>query len=97
MQRSGMRDDRTRNLSSVIASEAKQSSKPGRGTLDCFVAPLLAMTNGESVGISPPTSGAPHRSSNSLIFRASITCVIGFDNSDTPGSSRPWCTMALRE
>jgi hypothetical protein len=28
---------------SIIASEAKQSSAPG-ANLDCFVAPLLAMT-----------------------------------------------------
>jgi hypothetical protein len=28
----------------VIASEAKQSTSPRKGRMDCFVAPLLAMT-----------------------------------------------------
>jgi hypothetical protein len=35
----------------VIASEARQSRLPGRGTLDCFVAALLAMT--ELIAMTP--------------------------------------------
>ena len=33
----------------VIASEAKQSIFFARGTMDCFVASLLAMTVGDSL------------------------------------------------
>jgi outer membrane protein OmpA-like peptidoglycan-associated protein len=33
----------------------------------------------------------------SLIFAASKTWVTGFCSSDTPASSRPWCTIASRE
>ena len=38
----------------------------------------------------------PPPSSISAIFRARSCCVYGLLNSCTPGSSRPWCTIALR-
>jgi hypothetical protein len=48
----------------VIASEAKQSIEP-QGSLDCFVATLLAMTEETAAGIA--ADGRPAQSSKATI------------------------------